>query len=262
MFAEVCPHHLLFSESRYACQDPHRFLVCPPLRPAADVAALWAALADGTVDAVGSDHCQHRSQVQDDIVQAGETYRYGLAGIGARLPLLLAEGRARGLSMTRLADLAASRPGPRVRPLPAQGRDPARLGCGPDRVDPAGQTVLGADGLGDGTGDSVYAGRPVRRADHHRPARRAGHRGRRRAGRRAGRALPAGWRPAPLTCPARGPPGVRHGAGRGLPAALAFRCRARDRPIRYRCAGCATDCGGWLRRTVQNPPSGKENRPR
>jgi dihydropyrimidinase len=162
VFAEVCPHHLLFSESRYAGQEPQRFLVCPPLRPAADIAALWAGLADGTVDAVGSDHCQHRSQVQDDIVPAGQTYRYGLAGIGARLPLLLAEGRARGLSMTRLADLAAAGPARVFGHYPRKGA--IRPGSDADLTvwDPAGQTVLGADGFGDGTGDSVYAGRTVR----------------------------------------------------------------------------------------------------
>jgi dihydropyrimidinase len=162
VFAEVCPHHLLFSESRYAGQDAGRFLVCPPLRPAADVAALWAGLADGTVDAVGSDHCQHRSPVQDDIVPAGQTYRYGLAGIGARLPLLLTEGRARGLSMTRLAELAAGGPARAFGHYPRKGA--VRPGSDADLTvwDPAGQTVPGADGFGDGTGDSVYAGRTVR----------------------------------------------------------------------------------------------------
>ena len=162
VFAEVCPHHLVFSESRYGAQDAGRFLVCPPLRPAADVAALWAGLADGTIDAVGSDHCQHRSPVQDDIVPAGQTFRYGLAGVGARLPLLLAEGRARGLSMTRLAGLAAAGPARAFGHYPRKGA--VRPGSDADLTvwDPAGQTVLGADGFGDGTGDSVYAGRTVR----------------------------------------------------------------------------------------------------
>jgi dihydropyrimidinase len=162
VFAEVCPHHLLLSESSYEREDEHRFLVCPPLRPAADLAALWAGLADGTVDAVGSDHCQYRSVVQDDIVPAGRAYRYGLAGIGARLPLLLAEGRARGLPMTRLADLTAAGPARAFGHYPRKGA--IRPGSDADLTvwDPAGQTVLGPDGFGDGTGDSVYAGRPVR----------------------------------------------------------------------------------------------------
>jgi len=59
------------------------------------------------------------------------------------------------------------------------------------------------------------------------------------AGGPAGRYLPAG---VPPRWPGRA--GAAQGLAVGPPAALAVRCRARDRPIRYRCAGCATDCGG------------------
>ena len=48
--AEVTPHHLLLTDERAAGYDPV-FKVNPPLRTAADVAALRAALVDGTIDA-------------------------------------------------------------------------------------------------------------------------------------------------------------------------------------------------------------------
>jgi dihydropyrimidinase len=164
VFAEVCPHHLLFSESRYTGQDAGRFLVCPPLRPAADTEALWAGLADGTVDAIGSDHCQVRTPVPGELVPDGQDYHYGLAGIGARLPLLLSEGRARGLPLTRLVQLTAAGPARAFGHYPRKGALVA--GADADAVvwDPAGETVLAAGGLGDGTGDSVYAGRRIRGA--------------------------------------------------------------------------------------------------
>jgi len=99
VFAEVCLHHLLLDDRRVTGTDAGDFLVCPPLRPAGHVEALWQAIADGTIDAVGSDHCQDRSPVSDEIpAQAGGTggLKYGLAGIGARLPLLLSEGLSAG----------------------------------------------------------------------------------------------------------------------------------------------------------------------
>jgi len=56
--AEVTPHHLLLTDDLAASYDPH-FKVNPPLRSAADVAALRQGLADGTIDAVATDHAPH-----------------------------------------------------------------------------------------------------------------------------------------------------------------------------------------------------------
>ena len=57
--AEVTPHHLLLTEDRVIGYDPV-FKVNPPLRTAADTAALRAAVADGTIDAIATDHAPHR----------------------------------------------------------------------------------------------------------------------------------------------------------------------------------------------------------
>jgi dihydroorotase len=56
--AEVTPHHLLLTDELAAGYDPV-FKVNPPLRTAADVAELRNALADGTIDAVATDHAPH-----------------------------------------------------------------------------------------------------------------------------------------------------------------------------------------------------------
>ncbi len=56
--AEVTPHHLLLTEELASGYDPV-FKVNPPLRTAEDVAALRAGLADGTIDAVATDHAPH-----------------------------------------------------------------------------------------------------------------------------------------------------------------------------------------------------------
>jgi dihydroorotase len=56
--AEVTPHHLVFSDEDLRTYDTN-FKVNPPLRAPEDREALRAALADGTIDAVATDHAPH-----------------------------------------------------------------------------------------------------------------------------------------------------------------------------------------------------------
>ncbi|MFC7849727.1 dihydroorotase [Arthrobacter sp. NPDC057388] len=59
--AEVTPHHLLLTDELVRSYDPV-YKVNPPLRTNDDVQALRAALADGTIDVVGTDHAPHPSE--------------------------------------------------------------------------------------------------------------------------------------------------------------------------------------------------------
>ena len=162
VFAEVCTHHLLLDDTRYAGADAERYLVCPPLRDRRHVEALWEGLADGTIDTFGSDHCQGKSQTTGPLAEAGHRYTYGLAGVGPRLPLLLSAAAARGLPIERVAQLAAENAARAFGHYPAKGA--LAPGSDADLVifDPSGEAVLPDDGFGDGTGDSVYAGMAVR----------------------------------------------------------------------------------------------------
>jgi dihydroorotase len=56
--AEVTPHHLSFTDERLVGYDTN-FKVRPPLRTAEDRDVLRAALADGTIDVVATDHAPH-----------------------------------------------------------------------------------------------------------------------------------------------------------------------------------------------------------
>lgn len=62
--AEVTPHHLLLTHEEVRGYDPV-FKVNPPLRTADDVQALRAALADGTIDVVATDHAPHPLEDKD-----------------------------------------------------------------------------------------------------------------------------------------------------------------------------------------------------
>src|SRR5574342_248274 len=59
--AEVTPHHLLLTDADCGGYDPV-FKVNPPLRTTQDVAALRAALVEGVVDVVATDHAPHAVQ--------------------------------------------------------------------------------------------------------------------------------------------------------------------------------------------------------
>ncbi len=62
--AEAAPHHLCLTESLVATYDPV-FKVNPPLRSAADLQALRAGLADGTIDAIATDHAPHTPESKE-----------------------------------------------------------------------------------------------------------------------------------------------------------------------------------------------------
>ncbi|GAC1380253.1 MAG: dihydroorotase [Marmoricola sp.] len=82
--AEVTPHHLLLTTELLSGYDP-TFKVNPPLRPAEDVEALRTALADGTIDAVATDHAPHaRHDKEHAFVDAA----FGMLGLETALSVV------------------------------------------------------------------------------------------------------------------------------------------------------------------------------
>jgi dihydroorotase len=62
--AEAAPHHFSLTDEDLRGYDPV-FKVNPPLRTADDVAAIKAGLADGTIDAIATDHAPHPSEAKE-----------------------------------------------------------------------------------------------------------------------------------------------------------------------------------------------------
>jgi dihydroorotase len=83
--AEVTPHHLTLTDEACAEYDTS-MRVNPPLRSKEDVAAVRAALADGTIDAVATDHAPH-SPVEKDV--EFEQAASGMIGLETALALCL-----------------------------------------------------------------------------------------------------------------------------------------------------------------------------
>jgi dihydroorotase len=82
--AEVTPHHLALTTDLLLGYDPV-YKVNPPLRPTEDVEALRAGLADGTIDAVATDHAPHaRHDKEHAFVDAA----FGMLGLETALSVV------------------------------------------------------------------------------------------------------------------------------------------------------------------------------
>jgi dihydroorotase len=82
--AEVTPHHLVLEDVEVAAYDAV-MKVNPPLRTRADIDALRAALADGTIDAVATDHAPHGDEAKRS---PGSTRRAGCSASRPPSPLV------------------------------------------------------------------------------------------------------------------------------------------------------------------------------
>jgi dihydroorotase len=83
--AEATPHHFTLTHAEVASYDPV-FKVNPPLRTDADVAAVKAGLADGTIDAIATDHAPHTQEVKEAPFDAAPC---GMLGLETALALAL-----------------------------------------------------------------------------------------------------------------------------------------------------------------------------
>jgi dihydropyrimidinase len=118
--AETCPHYLVLTDACYEEVDPTRcacFVISPPIRSAADRDALWAGLADGTLDLVATDHVPDRVAVEKADAARGVTFDLisnGAPGIETLLALLFSEGVERGrITVERMVELLATTPAAR-----------------------------------------------------------------------------------------------------------------------------------------------------
>ena len=83
--AEVAPHHLTLTTSEVLGYDP-TYKVNPPLRPHEHVEALREGLADGTIDAVATDHAPH---ARHDKEHAFAEAAFGMLGLETALAVVI-----------------------------------------------------------------------------------------------------------------------------------------------------------------------------
>lgn len=84
--AEVTPHHISLTDEKLSSFST-LFKVNPPLRTMDDVEALRAGLADGTIDAIATDHAPHAAHLKDQDLSAAPP---GMLGLQTALGVALA----------------------------------------------------------------------------------------------------------------------------------------------------------------------------
>ncbi|MEP6843243.1 MAG: dihydroorotase [Pseudolysinimonas sp.] len=105
--AEVTPHHLLLDEQLAAGYDA-RFKVNPPLRREEDVLALRAALAEGVIDIVATDHAPHPIEAKEC---AWQEAAFGMVGLESALSVVQAAVVESGqLTWADVARVLSSKP--------------------------------------------------------------------------------------------------------------------------------------------------------
>ena len=105
--SETCPHYLLLSTDDYA-RLGGVIRVNPPVREARNREPLWAALADGTIDLIATDHAPHSpdEKTRNDIW----TVDCGFPGVETQMPLMLTEVNAGRMSICDYVRWSAAKP--------------------------------------------------------------------------------------------------------------------------------------------------------
>ena len=104
--AEAAPHHFTLTDQSVGCYDTNAKMN-PPLRSERDRAAVQAALADGTLDAIATDHAPHGPIEKDTVFEAAAN---GVVGLETAFALGLALVEAGVLTRQRLIALFTSGP--------------------------------------------------------------------------------------------------------------------------------------------------------
>jgi dihydroorotase len=156
--AEVTPHHLALTEREAVSYNPV-FKVNPPLRGELDREAVRAALADGTIDAVATDHAPHPAEAKDVEWQSAA---FGMTGLETALSVVVDTMVNTGLlDWEGVADRMSVAPA-RIARLADHGRpievgEPANLAV----VDPTASRIVDASDTASRSRNTPFAGREL-----------------------------------------------------------------------------------------------------
>jgi dihydroorotase len=103
---EVTPHHLTLDEAAYETLGTFAQMN-PPVRDKAHRAGIWAGVANGVVDVLGSDHAPHTVEEKRKTYPASPS---GMTGVQTLVPVMLDHVNAGRLSLERFVDLSSAGP--------------------------------------------------------------------------------------------------------------------------------------------------------
>lgn len=113
VFAETCPHYLLFDDKVYQNSDQEAlpFILSPPIRKLVDQDALWKGISENTLQVISTDHCPFNLLGQKNIgTQDFRKIPNGTGSIEHRLSLIYTYGvKERGISMNHFVGLVSEK---------------------------------------------------------------------------------------------------------------------------------------------------------
>ena len=173
VFAETCPHYLLFDDSVYNSDDFEiaKYVVTPPLRTPDDQKHLWRALRYDDLQVIATDHCPfcmkegHRGFFRQKPMGKNDFSKIpnGAPGIETRLVSLFDIGVMQGkLSLNRFVQLTSTTPAKLFGLFPKKGT--IAVGSDADVVlfDPAATQTIRAEHLHGNCDYTLLEGRELR----------------------------------------------------------------------------------------------------
>jgi dihydropyrimidinase len=173
VFAETCPHYLLFDDSVYSGDDFEiaKYVMTPPLRTPDDQKHLWRALRYDDLQVIATDHCPfcmkegHRGFFRQKTMGANDFSKIpnGAPGIETRLVSLFDIGVMQGkLSLNRFVQLTSTTPAKLFGLFPKKGT--IAVGSDADVVlfDPAAKQTIRAEHLHGNCDYTLLEGRELR----------------------------------------------------------------------------------------------------
>lgn len=135
--------------------------VNPPLREMADSERLWRGLAEGTLLAVGSDHCIYNRKDKEEKGIWDATP--GFSGTGAILPIMMSQGVHKGrITLEQMAKVCAENPARLFSIYPKKGVLTPGADADIVLIDPDKEWTLGVESLKQGSDFSVWEGWKVK----------------------------------------------------------------------------------------------------
>lgn len=161
LFAETRPCYLLLTEERYADPVPEylQYTGYPPLRRRDDVDAVWAAVVDGTIDAIGSDHLSWTLAQKLPGDRDMDALLVGLPALETEVRALYSEGVSAGrITLERFVQVMATTPAKIAGLFPRKGT--VAVGSDADLVliDPSRRGTIRAGEMQGGAGHEPLDG--------------------------------------------------------------------------------------------------------
>ena len=158
--AETCPHYLTLAAEDVP-DGATQFKCCPPIRDRANQDALWAGLADGTIDCVVSDHSPCTPDLKRPDTGDFAAAWGGIASLQLGLPVIWTHASRRGHTLADVVHWMARRPADLVG-LARKGR--IEVGADADLVafDPDQEWTVDPSGLHHRHPVTPYAGQRMR----------------------------------------------------------------------------------------------------